>query len=169
MIDSIESYEQSYHFRRGVEPIGLLSPSFLPEREELDALRREQERIAAGGHLTMTAIELFESNSRFHETDRREDSSGPRSGGLSAGCRPQTSIRPRRIAPRSEPLSVSCCPAGGEFEPLDGRPHHVLHSRLCCADYFLHRHAVGREDRPVQIRASDFGDQVNVCAKREGA
>jgi DNA-binding GntR family transcriptional regulator len=68
MIDSIESYEQSYHFRRGVEPMGLLSPSFLPDRDQLAALRREQERIVAGGHATMTAIELFESNSRFHET-----------------------------------------------------------------------------------------------------
>ncbi|MEW7855160.1 GntR family transcriptional regulator [Pseudomonas chlororaphis] len=68
MIDSVEAYEESYAFRATIEPSGLLSPTFAIDRETLDACRRQQEYIANGGYLTMTAQELFEANSQFHET-----------------------------------------------------------------------------------------------------
>lgn len=68
MIDSPQAYEESYLFRQSVEPAALLSPWFKVDREELVKLRREQEFIVNGGYETMTAIELFEANSRFHET-----------------------------------------------------------------------------------------------------
>lgn len=68
MIDSAEAYEESYLFRRTLEPAGLASASFSIEPGQLAELRREQEGIINGGYRTMSAIELFESNSRFHET-----------------------------------------------------------------------------------------------------
>lgn len=67
MIDSPQAYEESYLFRTAIEPTGLLSPTFSANRAELAELRRQQEFIAAGGFETMTAIELFEANSEFHE------------------------------------------------------------------------------------------------------
>ncbi len=68
MIDSAEAYEESYLFRQAIEPTGLLGPSFQADRMTLAELRREQQRIVDGGYKSMTAIELFEANSRFHET-----------------------------------------------------------------------------------------------------
>lgn len=68
MIDSAEAYEESYLFRQSIEPGALLGPSFVAVPAELRALRHEQTRIVEGGFQTMTPIELFESNSRFHET-----------------------------------------------------------------------------------------------------
>ncbi|MCA0327425.1 MAG: GntR family transcriptional regulator [Proteobacteria bacterium] len=68
MIDSTGAYEESYLFRQSIEPAGLLGPSFRVNPAELAALKREQERIATDGYLSMTPIELFEANSRFHET-----------------------------------------------------------------------------------------------------
>lgn len=68
MMDSPEAYEESYFFRQAIEPTGILSPSFHAVPAELDQLRREQKHITDGGFLTMTPIELFGANSRFHET-----------------------------------------------------------------------------------------------------
>lgn len=68
MIDSPDAYEESYLFRQSIEPTGLLSPSFRFDPLEMAELRREQARIVEGGYLSMTPIELFEANSRFHET-----------------------------------------------------------------------------------------------------
>lgn len=68
LIDSPEAYEESYLFRQAVEPTGLLGPSFQFDPIQLGELRREQQRIVDGGFQSMTAIELFEANSRFHET-----------------------------------------------------------------------------------------------------
>jgi DNA-binding GntR family transcriptional regulator len=66
-IDSAEAYEESYNFRMAIEPAGLLSTAFAPDRTLLEATRRQQELIVNGGFSTMTAIELFEANARFHE------------------------------------------------------------------------------------------------------
>jgi len=68
MIDSPEAYEESYLFRQAVEPTGLVGPSFRVDPVQLKELRREQQQIVDGGFKSMTAIELFEANSRFHET-----------------------------------------------------------------------------------------------------
>lgn len=68
MIDSHEAYEESYYFRQSIEPQAIQSPGFTVDRDALVALRREQRFIVDKGYLTMTPIELFEANSRFHET-----------------------------------------------------------------------------------------------------
>ncbi|GJG98208.1 GntR family transcriptional regulator [Cupriavidus pauculus] len=68
MIDSAQAYEESYLYRTALEPTGLLSPWFRADSVELASLRRQQRAIVDGGYKTMTPIELFESNSRFHET-----------------------------------------------------------------------------------------------------
>lgn len=68
MMETPEAYEESYLFRQALEPTGILGPSFIPVPAEFAQLRREQEHIVNGGFRTMTPIELFEANSRFHET-----------------------------------------------------------------------------------------------------
>jgi DNA-binding GntR family transcriptional regulator len=68
LIDSNEAYEESYLFRLTVEPAGILSPAFRADLPALDACRKQQEFIAEGGYRTMTPVELFEANTRFHET-----------------------------------------------------------------------------------------------------
>lgn len=68
MIDSAEAYEESYALRLAIEPAGILSTKFSPDLLALNACRKQQEFIAASGFKTMTAIELFEANARFHET-----------------------------------------------------------------------------------------------------
>jgi DNA-binding GntR family transcriptional regulator len=68
MIDSPEAYEESYVFRTALEPTGLMGNGFKADPVELAGLRRQQALIASAGWETMTPIELFESNSKFHET-----------------------------------------------------------------------------------------------------
>lgn len=67
-IESPEAYEESYLFRQAIEPTGILSPSFQADLAELKQLQQEQRLIVDGGFRQMTPIELFEANSRFHET-----------------------------------------------------------------------------------------------------
>ncbi|MFJ3054996.1 GntR family transcriptional regulator [Herbaspirillum sp. NPDC087042] len=68
LIDSPQAYEESYVFRAAVEPTGLLANTFAAPPAELATLRRQQQFIYDGGYQTMTEIELFESNSHFHES-----------------------------------------------------------------------------------------------------
>lgn len=67
LIDSPEAYEESYVFRSAIEPTGLIASTFSAPTSELSAVRRQQQIIVDGGYQTMTSIELFESNSQFHE------------------------------------------------------------------------------------------------------
>lgn len=68
MIESVEAYEESYLFRQAIEPTGILGPTFKADVAELKRLKAEQAAIVSGGFKRMTPIELFEANSRFHET-----------------------------------------------------------------------------------------------------
>ncbi|MBI7467605.1 GntR family transcriptional regulator [Pseudomonas aeruginosa] len=68
MIDSIEAYEESYTFRAIIEPAALLNPNFMIDQDALARCKTQQEYIAQGGYLSMTPMELFESNATFHET-----------------------------------------------------------------------------------------------------
>jgi DNA-binding GntR family transcriptional regulator len=68
MIDSPRAYEESYLYRAAIEPAGITSPEFKADAQELASLRRQQVDIVDGGFRSMTAIELFEANSLFHET-----------------------------------------------------------------------------------------------------
>lgn len=68
VIDSVEAYEESFTFRVTIEPAGLLSPTFQVDQKVLALCRQQQEYIAETGYLSMTTQELFEANSKFHET-----------------------------------------------------------------------------------------------------
>ncbi len=68
MIDSLEAYDDMYNLRLAIEPAGILSAKFRPDMEQLQALRQEQQAILDGGYRTISTIERFESNARFHET-----------------------------------------------------------------------------------------------------
>ena len=68
MIDSEAAYRESYVFRSSIETAGLLSEGFCADADELAALRQQQQFIAETGFASMTPIELFETNARFHET-----------------------------------------------------------------------------------------------------
>jgi DNA-binding GntR family transcriptional regulator len=68
MMATPESYAESYLFRLAIEPTGLLSPGFRLPEGGLAPLLAEQHNIADSGYRTMTPIELFEANSRFHES-----------------------------------------------------------------------------------------------------
>jgi DNA-binding GntR family transcriptional regulator len=67
MIDSLDAYDDMYSLRIAIEPAGILNAKFKPDMEELKALRLEQTAIAEGAFETMSAIERFKSNVRFHE------------------------------------------------------------------------------------------------------
>lgn len=66
--DSLDSYSDLYEVRIALEPACILSPKFKPNKRELDVLRAEQKAIAESEARTLTAIELFEANARFHAT-----------------------------------------------------------------------------------------------------
>lgn len=68
VVDSVEAYEESYYFRIVNEPAAILGPSFEPCQGELSSLIAEQKFIASQGYSYMTAQELFDANTRFHET-----------------------------------------------------------------------------------------------------
>ncbi len=67
MIDSVESYRESYELRRVLEPAGLRLPAFSSDTAMLRELRGRQERIHAEGHRTLGQVELYRANSDFHE------------------------------------------------------------------------------------------------------
>ncbi|WP_246641863.1 GntR family transcriptional regulator [Paraburkholderia edwinii] len=71
MIDSPDAYDESFVFRQSIEVTGLLSPAFRYDPKHLEEIRAEQQRIVDGGWSTMTAAELFDANSHFHEAVAR--------------------------------------------------------------------------------------------------
>lgn len=68
LIDSVEAYRECYDLRQVIEVFGLRSPGFRLDRAVLADLRRRQEMIAAGGWQRLSQMDLFETNSEFHET-----------------------------------------------------------------------------------------------------
>ncbi|MCA0271896.1 MAG: GntR family transcriptional regulator [Proteobacteria bacterium] len=67
LIDSVEAYRECYELRQVIETHGLRSPSFRLDRNILADLRRRQTMIAEGGWQKLSQMELFETNSEFHE------------------------------------------------------------------------------------------------------
>lgn len=67
LIDSVEAYRECYELRQLIEVHGLRSPGFRLDRVVLGELRRRQEFIAEGGWRKLSQMELFETNSEFHE------------------------------------------------------------------------------------------------------
>jgi len=67
LIDSVEAYRECYELRQVIEVYGLRCPDFRLDRHALAELRRRQEFVAAGGWRKLSQMELFETNSEFHE------------------------------------------------------------------------------------------------------
>lgn len=67
LIDSVEAYRECYDLRQVVEVHGLLAPGFRADPHILADLRRRQERVAESGWQKLTQMELFQTNSDFHE------------------------------------------------------------------------------------------------------
>lgn len=67
LIDSVEAYRECYELRQVIEVHGLRSPDFRLDRAVLSELRRRQEFVAGGGWKQLSQMELFETNSEFHE------------------------------------------------------------------------------------------------------
>lgn len=67
LIDSVEAYRECYELRQVIEVHGLRSPDFRLDRAVLADLRRRQEYVASGGWKQLSQMELFETNSEFHE------------------------------------------------------------------------------------------------------
>lgn len=67
LIDSVGAYRECYELRQVIETWGLRSPGFRPDRTVLARLRRRQRIVADGGWQRLSQMELFETNSEFHE------------------------------------------------------------------------------------------------------
>lgn len=67
MLTSIEAYEASYRFRLTIEPSAVLEPGFRLDREALEAVRAEQQRLVDGEIWDIGNARLYDLNSRFHE------------------------------------------------------------------------------------------------------
>lgn len=67
MIDSVQAYRESYELRRIIEPAGLRAATFKLDNRRLADLHKQQAFINAGGFQTLGQVELFITNSDFHE------------------------------------------------------------------------------------------------------
>lgn len=67
LIDGPESYDESYRFRRAIEPAALLDPGFDLPGPTLARLRREQQDLLGRAQVA-SPREVFELNSGFHLT-----------------------------------------------------------------------------------------------------
>ncbi|MFC3443791.1 FCD domain-containing protein [Sphingobium rhizovicinum] len=65
LIDGRESYDESYRFRRAIEPAALLDPGFELTTVTANRLRREQKYLLENGDST-DPRQVFEHNSGFH-------------------------------------------------------------------------------------------------------
>lgn len=67
-LTSGESYNQGYRYRILVEPAAILEPSFRIDRKDLLRCREEQETLLSGAIQNVSPAQIFDSNSRLHET-----------------------------------------------------------------------------------------------------
>ena len=67
LINSAEAYRECYDLRVLLEPAAMRLPTFRPDPAILAELEREQRFVIETGYATLSHIELFETNSRFHE------------------------------------------------------------------------------------------------------
>ncbi|MFJ8655776.1 GntR family transcriptional regulator [Streptomyces rochei] len=68
MLTSMDAYQDSYRFRLTIEPAAILEPGFVLDREALETVRGQQQRLVDGDIRTIGNAELYDLNSRFHET-----------------------------------------------------------------------------------------------------
>ena len=62
------AYVESYRFRMIIEPAAILEPTFALDRSGLMQCRKEQQRLCAGGIFSATPAQIFDANTRLHET-----------------------------------------------------------------------------------------------------
>lgn len=67
MLTSMESYQDSYRFRLTIEPAAVLEPGFVLDREAVETVRAQQQRLVDGEIRTIGNAQLYDLNSRFHE------------------------------------------------------------------------------------------------------
>lgn len=67
LVDSLEAYYENYELRSILEPAGILSPRYRLDRTKLALLQEQQDVVYNGGWQTLSQVELFETNARFHE------------------------------------------------------------------------------------------------------
>ncbi|MFC8419896.1 FCD domain-containing protein [Streptomyces sp. NPDC057236] len=68
MLTSMESYQDSYRFRLTIEPAAVREPGFVLDREALETVRAQQQRLVDGEIRTIGNAQLYDLNSRFRET-----------------------------------------------------------------------------------------------------
>jgi DNA-binding GntR family transcriptional regulator len=68
VLTSMESYSASYRFRLVIEPAMVLEPTFQLDRTAMLRRRAEQQGLVNGAIFEVSAAQLFDLNSRFHET-----------------------------------------------------------------------------------------------------
>ncbi|MFF2317804.1 GntR family transcriptional regulator [Arthrobacter sp. NPDC058097] len=71
VLTSVKSYRDSYHFRLVVEPAAILEDTFVLDREAVRERMAEQQELVDGRIWSITGSELFDLNTRFHETVAR--------------------------------------------------------------------------------------------------
>lgn len=67
-LSSSAAYHQSYRFRLLLEPQALLESSYKLDVDALNTCRLEQEALVAGGVRHASPAQLFDANTRLHET-----------------------------------------------------------------------------------------------------
>ncbi|MFD4638161.1 GntR family transcriptional regulator [Lentzea sp. NPDC058436] len=67
-LTSEQSYADSYRFRLTIEPAAILEPTFVLDRQALEHVRDQQQRLADGAIHDLDNIALFNINHVFHET-----------------------------------------------------------------------------------------------------
>ncbi len=70
-LTSPDAYEQSYSFRLLIEPAGIREPGFALDADALRRCRDEQALLVAGQVFEASPAEIFDANTRLHETIAR--------------------------------------------------------------------------------------------------
>ena len=67
-LTSAAAYEQSYRFRVLMEPGAILQPSFKLDRAQILRCREEQQALVDGAIHSVSPSQIFDANTRLHET-----------------------------------------------------------------------------------------------------
>lgn len=67
MLTSLQAYKDSYRFRLTIEPAAILEPTFELDRDALESVRDQQQRLIDGEIWTISNPDLFDLNSQLHE------------------------------------------------------------------------------------------------------
>lgn len=67
VLNSMDTYRDSFRFRLVIEPAAILEDTFVLDRESIEACRDQQMKLVEGEIWSISARELFNINSAFHE------------------------------------------------------------------------------------------------------